>query len=140
IHVVCGLAIGISVLAACTIGSAWDNAWLAYHVLTAGLALAGLLVLAVGWASGRREPAGTLQGWVVAFGTLALGLTLRGVVEDPAGTRWSALMMLAITLQAAGLASWQRREGWAFLAGLGANLAATFLAWDAFAGVALEQW
>src|SRR5262249_24167878 len=34
----------------------------------------------------------------------------------------------------------QRREGWAFVAGLGANLAVSFLAWDAFSSVPLEDW
>src|SRR5262249_49970043 len=74
------------------------------------------------------------------LGMLTLGLALRGVVQDPAGPRWSAVMVLAVSLQAAGLAGWQRREGWAFCAGLGVNLAASFLAWDTFAGVEFDDW
>src|SRR5581483_4676541 len=77
VHVVCGLAVAVSVLAACTAGALTENGWVAYHVLTAGLVLTGLAALVGGWAlerrahqSGRGFPAQTVQGWVTGLGLL----------------------------------------------------------------------
>ena len=99
------------------------------------VALVGLLVW---FAVPRRGPAlrgavllATLIGLlavpalaVVALGTYLVTLdssivniALRGIMDDPAAPWWPAGMAVAVGVVWAGLAVWQRSEGWALAAG-----------------------
>src|SRR5262249_11668641 len=110
VHVLCALGVALAVLAACTAGHMDRGNWLAYHVLTAGLALTGAGALAGGSLAGRSPrlldvppslagqrdaAAAPVCGWVTALAVLLVGLALRGAAEDPAAPWWSAGPLLA---------------------------------------------
>src|SRR5205085_4041226 len=77
---------------------------------------------------------------VAVIGGLVVLLALRGVGADPAAPWWSAGTVLASAGLAAALAVRERREAWAFVAGLGVNLAASLVVWHANQGAPLSDW
>jgi len=132
---VTGLASGV--LAACAAGR-WDHGhWLAYHVLLTACAVVGVATLAVGWLTSSDRPA---RNWVGGISVVVLSLALHGPGEDPTGHTWSAGAVLAVSVTAALLALWHRREWWAFGAGLALNLAVSLLLWDYHRGDSFSEW
>jgi hypothetical protein len=131
IHLRGALGLGLGVLAACTAARWWpaDGNWLAFHTLTVGWALTGLVTLGAGPARSRevRRLAASVCGWVAAVSALLVGLALRSAAADPAAPWWPAAVVLVAAGLVAGVALWQRREGWAFAAGLSLNLAVSLV-------------
>jgi hypothetical protein len=147
VPVAVALLLATLVLAACSVARLHPGDWLPYHVLLVGATLAALVLLSAGWlrtARLEREdslfPARDVHAWSVLLGALALGLAWRGGLSDPQGPWWSAGAMLATALLAALLGAWQRREGWALVAGLCLNMAGSLVLWRAHRGEPLAEW
>jgi hypothetical protein len=146
-------AVGLSGMAvlgllACTIrglSPVWhlevDAAW-GYRALMLGWAVYSLLIVAATWwiASLRTAPdaAGPPQGlirmaavWVRVAGLLAVLLGLKAAFSDQhqGEQLWAAAAIAIASGAGATMAVWRRREGWAFSAALGVNLAASLVAW-----------
>ncbi|MCI0461466.1 MAG: hypothetical protein L0Z62_31330 [Gemmataceae bacterium] len=135
VHVLCSLGVALAVLMACS-AARWDEPgrWLAFHTLTAALAVVGAGALVCGWPSSGEQGSARLSrpavvGWVAALGALVLMLGLRGVETDPLHPWWPAGAVLAAGVLAGGLALSQSREGWALAAALSLNLAASLVVW-----------
>jgi hypothetical protein len=158
-----GLA-GMSVLAllACTVPNLplteamkTDGIW-PYRVLMIGWATYSLLVALTTWwvASQRTLPGaeGPPQAivrmaavWVRVAGIAAvlLGLKAGFLHQDLDGERlWAAAGIAIAATAGATMGVWRRREGWAFCAGLGANLAASLVVWhfEEAANLSFEKW
>ncbi len=148
VHILCGMGLGLAVLAACT-ANTWetDIPWVSYHTLTAACALLGVATLAGGWSIRRRDATETtlafgtdaVAGWAATFTGLALGLALRGLEVDPLRPWWPAGVALVAGGVCGGLALRQRREWWAFAAGLTVNLAISLLLWAGFQTLDREE-
>jgi hypothetical protein len=112
----------------------------------AASALAWVAVLAVlGRLPGLRDEEGAL-GWsnaagagVTAAGVLVLLLGLKAAFghNDPL---WAGAAIGVVSMAGAGLAVQRRQEGWAFIAGLGVNLAASLLVWHFCRAAPFESW
>ncbi len=151
-------------LVACTVrglGPHWhfpaqhpvDAIW-GYRTLMLGWAVYALLVVAATWwvASLRTLPgaAGPPQGlirmaavWVRAAGILAVLLGLKAAFwpwQDYHEELWAAAAIAVASVAGATMAVWRRREGWAFAAALGVNLAASLVVWHFQFSHALEDW
>ena len=105
----------------------------AYISLMIGWAMYSLTVAAATWSvSARRYPGKeppralvrTASAWVRVAAILAVILGLKGAFLDDLEL-WSAAAIALASVSGAVMAVWLRREGWAFVAGLGANLAAS---------------
>ena len=139
----CGMA--VLGLLACTIGGLqpyWHleiaPIW-GYRALMLGWAVYALLVVAATWwvASLRTaaDAAGPPQGlirmaavWVRVAGILAVLLGLKAAFWDEERL-WAAAAIAVASSAGATMAVWRRREGWAFAAALGVNLAASLVVW-----------
>jgi hypothetical protein len=136
-----GLA-GMAVLGllACTIGGlALDPLW-GFRTLMLGWAVYALLVVAATWwvASLRTEadaegpPQGLIRMaavWVRVAGILAVLLGLKAAFWHDGEQLWAAAAIAVASGAGATMAVWRRREGWAFAAALGVNLAASLVVW-----------
>ena len=138
---------GMSVvgLAACTIrglesrGFAIDPFW-GYRTLMLGWAgYAWLVVVAAWWTAVMRTrhdtggPSRTsprMAGeWVRVAALLAVWLALKAAWGSPGEQLWSATAIALVTAAAATTAIWRQREGWAFAAAAGVNLATSLVVW-----------
>lgn len=147
-----GLTLGV--LAASTVAAWAPDTWAAYHSLMTAWVVAGFVLLAAGWAAwGRysclpstdetclpRISEDSVRAWIGSFALLVVALALRAVAWEPAGPWWPAGAVGAVALLCGGVALWQRREGWAFAAGLALNLAVSLLAWGQHHGLPLGRW
>jgi hypothetical protein len=141
-----GLA-GLAVLGllACTIRSLSpvlhniDPAW-GYRTLMLGWSIYALLVVAAMWwvASLRTtiDSAGPPQGlvrmaavWVRVAGILGVLLGLKAAFLYEQEQLWAATAIAVASAAGATKAVWRRREGWAFAAALGVNVAASIVVW-----------
>jgi hypothetical protein len=139
-------------LVACSIQRALPGTAWGYRALMLGWALYALsVVAAVWWAATLYTPAGawgapralvrTAAIWVRTAGALAVLLGLKTAVFHSQDTLWAAAAIAIASAAGAAMAVWLRREGWAFTAGLGVNLAASLVAWHLLPGNAgSEQW
>src|SRR5262249_28406627 len=125
IHLLCGLGLAVGVLAACSAARSDSSLWLAYHVLALAWVLLGVMIL--GTARFVQRGTVAVPMWVATVGGLVVALALRGIGDDPAAPWWPAGMTIAVGALWAGLAVWQRSEGWALAAGLCVNLAVTLI-------------
>ncbi|HEV3341616.1 MAG TPA: hypothetical protein VG125_14715, partial [Pirellulales bacterium] len=126
-------------LAACSVefvapGTPWP-----YRALMLGWAMyAFSVVAATWWAAAAYAPAGSsgpplalvraVALWVRIAGLLAVAMGLKTVMVEGVGdsqTLWAASAIGIASAACAAMAVWLRREGWAFTAGLGVNLAAS---------------
>ncbi len=144
-------AVGLSGMAvlgllACTIRGlplSWhlevDPVW-GYRTLMLGWAVYALLVVAATWwvASLRTtaDAAGPPQGlirmaatWVRVAGILAVMLGLKAAFWQEGEQLWAAAAIAVASGAGATMAVWRRREGWAFAAALGVNVAASLVVW-----------
>jgi len=136
-------------LLACTIpnitlpdGTALDGIW-AYRVLMLGWSIYALLVaLATWWVATLRtlpDAQGPPQALirlaavrvrVAGIAALILGLKAAFLHPDDNYERlWAAAAIAIASTAGATMAVWRRREGWAFAAALGVNLAASLVVW-----------
>jgi hypothetical protein len=140
----CGMA--VLGLLACTmrgLPQGWhlaiDPIW-GYRTLMLGWAVYALLVVAATWwvASLRTtaDAAGPPQGlirmaavWVRVAGILAVMLGLKAAFWHEGEQLWAAAAIALASGAGATMAVWRRREGWAFAAALGVNLAASLVVW-----------
>jgi len=116
-----------------------DPVW-GYRTLMLGWAIYALLVVAATWwiASLRitTDAAGPPQGlirmaavWVRVAGVLAVMLGLKASFWHDGEQLWAAAAIAIASGAGATMAVWRRREGWAFAAALGVNLAASLVVW-----------
>ena len=133
-------------LLACTVGglhASWnvsiDPVW-GYRTLMLGWAVYALLIVAATWwvASLRTadDAAGPPQGlirmaavWVRVAGILAVLLGLQAAFWHDEERLWAAATIAVASAAGATMAVWRRREGWAFAAALGVNVAASLVVW-----------
>ena len=144
-HVVGLSGMAVLGLLACTIrglhdcwGLDVDPVW-GYRTLMLAWAVYALLVVAATWwvASLRTmdDAAGPPQGlirmaatWVRVAGILAVLLGLQAAIHQ-GEQLWAAAAIAIASGAGATMAVWRRREGWAFAAALGVNLAASIAVW-----------
>jgi hypothetical protein len=87
--------------------------------------------------SAGRESAS--ERWIAFIALGVVVLALRAAVWHSDHV-WAAAAIALASTGAALTALWQRREGWAFAAGLGINLAVSLLVWHGEYAIPPEQW
>lgn len=134
-------------LAACSVEAMLPGTPWPYRTLMLGWATYALSVAAATWwatvayapAGAEGPPAALVRAaavWVRVAGLLALMLGLKTVAvggPDANEPLWGAAAIGIASAAAAAMAVWQRREAWAFTAGLGVNLAASIVVWHRLA-------
>ncbi len=127
-------------LVACTVERALPNTYWGFRTLMLGWAMYALSVVAATWWAAVRLTPPTADGppralirtaaiWVRLSGILAVLLGLKAAVFHDGELLWSASAIALASAAGAAMAVWHRREGWAFTAGLGGNLAASLVVW-----------
>jgi hypothetical protein len=122
IHELGILGIALGILAACSTAAAWQDGWLAYHVLLGSWAVAGLAVLAgsrrTGGSTLAHTPPGQVHGWLAIYGALVAALALRALATDPTGPWVSAAGLVVAALFSAALALGTGRQSFVWTGGL----------------------
>jgi hypothetical protein len=157
IHIVGALGAGIVLLSACSLNPRLEP-WTSYHVLVAAGSVYALAFLIAGalaarprlvelllptpaeangetgnsWALWLAEllPARAAQAWLHGIGLALVVLAVRGGWTDPQRPYWSVAGVMTASIVSAALAVWSRHQGYAYISGLLANLAA-ILVWVA---------
>lgn len=132
-------------LAACTVAAlsgplglaAHGQLW-GFHMMMLGWAAYAVMIAIATWwlsehvhAAGAEGPPQALvraaNVWVIASGALAvlLGLVAAGFLQPKEESLWAAAAIGLASAAAASMGVWRRQETWAFVAGLGVNLAAS---------------
>ena len=141
VHALGGLLLGAGVLAACAVANSSIalpilQQWRAYHALLAAWTASGAVMLAAGVicryyflgrlgnVDGPGGPsyesrnalfgASQVEGWIVAFGVLAVGLALGDAIRELHRPWWPAGAMLALSGIAAATALWRRRVDYVY--------------------------
>ena len=141
---VLGLVVGG--IAACSI-LRWQPAW-AYRTLMLGWAGYMPLLIGAAWQWRRRQLPAILgpvleprnvASWVRFTGVavVLLGMNAAIVHQD---RLWAAAAIAVAGAAGAAMAVWQRRENWAFTAGLCVNLAASLVVWHFHLEEPFESW
>jgi hypothetical protein len=155
---------GMAVLAllACTVpniilpdSTSLDGIW-AYRVLMLGWSIYALLVALATWWMATLRTLPDAQGppqalirlaaiWVRVAGIAAIILGLKAAFfhADYDNERlWAAAAIAIASTAGATMAVWRRREGWAFAAALGVNLAASLVVWhfEEASNLSFGQW
>jgi hypothetical protein len=127
--------IGLSGLcaAAVVIENSWPGQGWGYRTVLLAWAVS-CLTAALFYGLGMRRSADEASDgsaatiWVKGAGLLLALLTLKGIFEG-GDYLWAAAALVVVSTTWLVVALGQRREHWAFVAGLGVNLAATLVAW-----------
>jgi len=139
-------------LLACTVGAQLGGWWGYRTLMLSWAAFAWFIVAATWWVATVRTlpgahgpPQALLRAasvWVRVAGTLAVLLGLRAAVFREADVEllWSAAAVSVASLAGATMAVWRRREGWAFAAALGVNVAASLVVWYARVQEPFADW
>ncbi|MGD0381948.1 MAG: hypothetical protein ABSA77_00405 [Thermoguttaceae bacterium] len=161
-HFVGLTGMGVLALLACTVpnivlpdGTKLDGVW-AYRVLMLGWAIYALLTaLASWWVAALRtlpDAHGPPQAlirlatvWVRAAGIAAVVLGIKAAffhADTDYERLWAAAAIAIASTAGATMAVWRRREGWAFAAALGVNLAASIAVWhfEQALHLSFDQW
>ena len=127
----------------------------AYRTLMLGWAIYALMIVVATWWVASRQSQQDAEGspyawshmaatWVRVAGMLAVLLGLKAAFwhDDPQEKLWAAAAIAIASAAVATMAVWRRREGWAFTAALGVNLAASLVVWhfELIAGLSFDQW
>ena len=144
------LGMAVLGLLACTVQGPrlWPQ-W-GYRTLMLGWAMyAWFIVLATWWAASVRTlpqsegpPQAMIRAaavWVRAAGILAVLLGLKAAFWHEEDRLWAAAAIAVASAAGATMAVWRRREGWAFSAAWGVNLAASLVVWH-FQTLDFQQW
>jgi len=154
-----GGGMGLVIVAFLAVSMArWTAPMWGYRTLMCGAALYALawaLAVAAGqFRSGTRQssendatestedPApwtGQASVWVAVAGLLVVGLGLKAAIWHNDQV-WGAAAITLAGVAGAVVAVARRRDGWAFTAGLGLDLAAALLVWHYNRGVSLDSW
>ena len=161
-HFVGLTGMGVLALLACTVpnivlpdGTNLDGVW-AYRVLMLGWSIYALLVaLAAWWVASLRtlpDAHGPPQAllrlaavWVRVAGIAAVILGIKAAffhADTDYERLWAAAAIAIASTAGATMAVWRRREGWAFTAALGVNLAASLAVWhfEEALNLSFDQW
>ena len=125
----------------------WQPAW-AYRTLMLGCTGYMPLLIAAAWRWSRRQMPAILGpvleprivgSWVRFTGVavVLLGMNAAIVHQD---RLWAAAAIAVAGAAGAAMAVWQRRENWAFTAGLCVNLAGSLVVWHFQLGESFESW
>ncbi|MFH1267196.1 MAG: hypothetical protein ABIK89_15820, partial [Planctomycetota bacterium] len=133
-------------------GYSIDPAW-GYRTLMLGWGMYSLLVVLTTWwvASVRTLPGAqgppqalirAASGWVSAAGLLAVLLGLKAAFFHrlPEDLLWAAAAIALASAAGAAMSVWRRREGWAFAAAPGVNLAASLVVWYYQRELGFQEW
>jgi hypothetical protein len=138
------LGLAAVVLVACQIeyfSAGWGNR--ALMLGCAAYPLAWILGVSVSATSPRAAVRGLVldaaEYWVRLAGLLGPVLAVNAAIVR-GDHLWAALALGLISPAVAAMAVWRRQETWAFAAGLGANLAASFVCWHAYQNLPLSAW
>ena len=84
----------------------------------------------------------TASLWVRAAGSLAVLLGIKAALfhRTPEDLLWAAAAIALASGAGAAMSVWRRREGWAFAAALGTNLAASLVVWHYRYDFPIHQW
>jgi hypothetical protein len=151
VHVLGALGAGIAVMAASALNLT-GQAWTSYHVLIAAGSLYAVALLVAGvfavrprllelivpamptdpegsewsnwpvWLAGLLSPR-AVQAWLHGISLALVILALRGCWTDPERPYWSVAGLMTASAVSAALAVWSRRQAYAYVSGLLANLA-----------------
>jgi len=141
---------------ACADAFGYEAAW-GYRTLMLGWAMYALLIVSATWWVASQRTLPEAQGppqalirlaavWVRIAGILAVLLGLKAaLLHAPLGGNWEDMLWAAVAISIASLAGaamavWRRREGWAFSAALGGNVAASLLVWYVRRADYFEDW
>ncbi|MFH1924336.1 MAG: hypothetical protein ABIP48_31175, partial [Planctomycetota bacterium] len=135
-----------------SIDPAWGYPW-GYRTLMLGWGMYSLLVVLTTWwvASVRTLPGAqgppqalirAASGWVSAAGLLAVLLGLKAAFFHrlPEDLLWAAAAIALASAAGAAMSVWRRREGWAFAAAPGVNLAASLVVWYYQRELGFQEW
>lgn len=117
-------------------------AWASYALF---VALATWWAASLGTLPGAEGPPQAIvrmaATWVTAAGLLAVALGIKATSHDePRDLLWAAAAIAIASAAGATMAIWRRREGWAFCAAPGANLAASLVVWYYQRELPFEAW
>ena len=140
------LGLVVSGLAACSV-LRWQPAW-AYRAMMLGWAGYMPLLISAAWHWRKRQTPAILgpvleprivASWVRFLGVavVLLGMNAAIVQQD---RLWAAAAIAIAGAAGAAMAVWQRREHWAFAAGLCVNLAASLVVWHFHLDQQFESW
>jgi len=145
------LGMAVLGLLACTVQGPrlWPE-W-GYRTLMLGWAMyAWFIVLATWWAASVRTlpqsegpPQAMIRAaavWVRVAGILAVLLGLKAAFWHEEDRLWAAAAIAVASAAGATMAVWRRREGWAFSAAWGVNLAASLVVWHFQRTLDFQQW
>ncbi|MEE8450865.1 MAG: hypothetical protein V3R99_03090 [Thermoguttaceae bacterium] len=154
------LGMAVLVLSACTVEAytfgVYQPSW-GFRTLMFGLASYSLFIASAIWWVASVRTAPSAQGppqalirmadrWVRLSGILAVLLGLKTAFWN-ALTRqqheellWAAASIAVASAACAIMAVWRRKEGWAFSAALGVNLAASLAVWHFRHEMTFDQW
>jgi hypothetical protein len=138
------LGLAAIVLAACQIESHWPG--FGYRALMIGWAaypLAWVLFVFFAPSPPRRfAPSHFLDAaayWVQLAGMLGTALALNAAIGR-GDQLWAGLAVGLVSSAAAMMAVWRGRETWAFVSGLGVNLAVSLVVWHFHQNLPLSDW
>ncbi len=134
-----------------------ESAVWGYRTLMLGWAIYALFIASATWWVVGLRAAPNAQGppqalvqaaavWVRAAGILAVLLGLKAAIAGAAFGHnyeehlWAAAAIAIASGAGATMAVWLRREGWAFSAGLGTNLAASLVVWYFHRSAGFADW
>jgi hypothetical protein len=145
------LGLAVLGLLACTVQWQFPGSYWGYRTLMLGWAMyAWFIVSATWWVASVRTLPGA-QGppqaliraaavWVRVAGMLAVLLGLKAAFWHHEEQLWAAAAIAVASAAGATMGVWRRREGWAFSAALGVNLAASLVVWHFQQTLGFQQW
>ncbi|HLW67906.1 MAG TPA: hypothetical protein VKS79_21495, partial [Gemmataceae bacterium] len=134
-----GLLVGLAALAAIVLVAPHMRAEHGWAFRTLLLGGAGCTWVWSAFSSRREEESDHLSVWAGANALLTL--VVAGIAALWYHDRlWPALALVLVSSSEIWLARLRRRDDWAFIGGLGVNVAASLIVWHIFDGRRLDRW